>query len=146
MLFVFTTVGRCHIFQVIVFVGLHLLLTMPLPAPMMVILHHNEIKDITAQLMSEVCPNVATEPTLQTVSNIRFVHHSANTKSGARFDVRAHFDVRVFNPLATTNRQSTFSTCFRSHDCEKHRVYEQQVREIERGSFTPLVFSALGGT
>ena len=24
-------------------------------------------------------------------------------------------------------------------------MYEQQVREVERGSFTPLVFSALGG-
>ena len=47
--------------------------------------------------------------------------------------------------LAATNHQSTLSTCFRSHDCEKRQVYEQRVREIERGSFTPLVFSALGG-
>ena len=30
-------------------------------------IHHNEIRDLTAQLMSEVCPNVATEPTLQPV-------------------------------------------------------------------------------
>ena len=35
-------------------------------------LRHNEIRDITAQLMSEVCPNVATEPTLQPVTNERF--------------------------------------------------------------------------
>ena len=106
--------------------------------------------------MSEVCPNVATEPTLQPVSNERFVHRSANTESGARLDVRAqgfwgihhqqaYFDVRVFNPLAATNRQSTLSTCFKSHDREKRRVYEQRVREVERASFTPLVFSALGG-
>ena len=33
---------------------------------------HNEIRGITAQLISEVCPNVATEPTLQPVSNERF--------------------------------------------------------------------------
>ena len=120
------------------------------------ILRHNEIRDITAQLMSEVCPNVATEPTLQPVSNERFTHRSANTESGARLDVRAqgfwgvhhqqaYFDVRVFNPLAATNRQSTLSTCFKSHDREKRRVYEQRVREVERASFTPLVFSALGG-
>ena len=32
-------------------------------------LRHNEIRDITAQLMSEVCPNVASEPTLQPVTN-----------------------------------------------------------------------------
>lgn len=32
----------------------------------------------------------------------------------------------------------------RSHDYEKHQINEQQVHEVERGSFTPLVFSALG--
>ena len=52
-------------------------------------LRHNEIRDITAQLMSEVCPNVAIEPTLQPVTNERFFHRSANTESGARLDVRA---------------------------------------------------------
>ena len=119
-------------------------------------LRHNEIRDITAQLMSEVCPNVATEPTLQPVTNERFFHRSANTENGARLDVRAqgfwgiyhqqaYFDVRVFNPLAASNRQTSISTCFRSHDREKRRAYEQRVREVERGSFTPLIFSALGG-
>ena len=119
-------------------------------------LRHNEIRDITAQLMSEVCPNVAIEPTLQPVTNERFFHRSANTESGARLDVRAqgfwglhhqqaYFDVCVFNPPAASNRQSSISTCFKSHDREKCRTYEQRVREVERGSFTPLVFSALGG-
>ena len=37
------------------------------------------------------------------------------------------------------------ASCFRSHDREKRRTYEQRVREIERESFTPLVFSVLGG-
>ena len=119
-------------------------------------LRHNEIRDTTAQLMSEVCPNVATEPTLQPVTNERFFHRSANTENGARLDVRAqgfwgiyhqqaYFDVRVFNPLAASNRQTSISTCFRSRDREKRRAYEQRVCEIERGSFTPLIFSALGG-
>ena len=69
-------------------------------------LRHNEIRDITAQLMSEVCPNVATEPVLQPVTNERFFHRSANTGTDARLDVRAqgfwgihhqqaYFDVRV---------------------------------------------------
>ena len=39
--------------------------------------------------MSEVCPDVATEPTLQPVSNEQFFHRSANTECGARLDVRA---------------------------------------------------------
>ena len=79
--------------------------------------------------MSEVCPNVATEPILQPVTNERFFYCSANTETGARLDVRAqgfrgiyhqqaYFDVRVFNPLATSNRQSAIYTCFQSHDRE----------------------------
>ena len=52
-------------------------------------LRHNEIRDITAQLMSEVCPNVATEPVPQPVTNERFFHRSANTGTDARLDVRA---------------------------------------------------------
>ena len=51
---------------------------------------------------------------------------------------QAYFDVRVFNPLATSNHQSAISTCFQSHNCEKRRVYEQRVRDVERGSFTSL--------
>ena len=42
------------------------------------------------------------------------------------------------------NHQTHLSACFRSHDREKCRMYEQRVREAERGLFTPLL-SALGG-
>ena len=56
---------------------------------------------------------------------------------------QAYFDVRVFNPLATSNSQTSISTCFRSHDREKRRIYEQHVCEVERGSFTPLSFQHL---
>ena len=80
-------------------------------------------------------------PLSHPITNERFFHRSANTETGARLDVRAqgfwgahhqqaYFDVRVFNPLATSNRQTTISTCFRSHDREKRRVYEQRVREV----------------
>ena len=80
--------------------------------------------------MSEACPNVAIEPTLQPVTNEHFSHRSANMETGACLDVsaqgfwgihhlQAYFDIRVFNPLAASNCHSTISTCFRSHDHEK---------------------------
>jgi len=48
--------------------------------------------------------------------------------------------------LADTNCRTSLATCFQStHDREKQRTYEQYVREVERASFTLLVFSALGG-
>ena len=119
-------------------------------------LRHNEIRDVTADLLNEVCHNVSTEPELQPLSGELLSHRTANTEDGARLDVKAQgfwgdrrqcafFDVRVFNPLAPSNRRLPLPQCFRSHEKEKRRAYDQRVREVEHGSFTPLVFTAMGG-
>ena len=57
----------------------------------------------------------------------------------------AFFDVRVFNPFAHTYRNLPLTTCYRRNEQEKRRAYDQRVREIEHGCFSPLVFSASGG-
>ena len=119
-------------------------------------LRHNEIRDVTADLLHEICHNVSTEPELQPLSGESLTLRTANTQDGARLDVKAQgfwedrhqcafFDVRVFNPLAPSNRCLPLPQCFRSHEREKRRAYEQRVREVEHGSFTPLVFAATGG-
>ena len=66
---------------------------------------------------------------------------AANGFWGGRFE-RIFFDVRVFNPHASSNRHPR---CYRKHKLEKKRHYEQRVREVEHASFTPLVLSATGG-
>ena len=58
---------------------------------------------------------------------------------------RSFFDVRVFNDLADSNQSSSLAATFRKHEGVKRRAYEERVREVERGSFTPLVFSSSGG-
>ena len=63
---------------------------------------------------------------------------------GGRFE-RTHLDVRVFNPHAPSNRNTSISNCYRKHEAEKRRTYEQRIREVEHSTFTPLVFSATGG-
>ena len=35
--------------------------------------------------------------------------------------------------------------CYRRHEQEKKRAYDQRIREVEHGCFSPLVFSATGG-
>ena len=76
-------------------------------------IRHNEIRDITASLMSEVCHAVGTEPCLQPVTEEQLTHRTANREEGARLDIvaqnfwgrdrqSAFFDVRVFNPYAPT--------------------------------------------
>jgi len=57
----------------------------------------------------------------------------------------AFFDVCVFNSLAPSNRSTTLSAAYRKHEQEKRRAYEERVREVEHGCFTPLVFSTSGG-
>ena len=52
-------------------------------------IRHNEIRDLTASLVTEVCHNVATEPLLQPLSGELFSHQSANTQPNARQDIRA---------------------------------------------------------
>ena len=52
-------------------------------------IRHNELHDITAELMSEVCHNVGIKPSLQPVTDEHLVHRTANRKDGARLDVAA---------------------------------------------------------
>ena len=109
-----------------------------------------------ADLLSGVCHSVGTEPSLQPVTGEQFEHRTANREDGARLDIvtqsfwgrdrqSAFFDVRVFNPFAPCYRSSTLAQCYRKNELEKKREYEEHVREIEHGSFSPLVFSAAGG-
>ena len=50
-------------------------------------IRHNEIRDLTAKLLTEVCSQVATEPELQPVSSEEFSLSTANTQDGARLDI-----------------------------------------------------------
>ena len=55
------------------------------------------------------------------------------------------FDVRIFNAFAESNQSTSLAATFRKHEGEKCHAYKERVREVERGSFTPLVFSSSGG-
>ena len=57
----------------------------------------------------------------------------------------AYFDVRVFNPIAKTYLGLDLSSSYRRNEKEKKRAYNHQVQLVDQGTFTPLVFSCLGG-
>ena len=51
-------------------------------------LRHNEIRDLTARLLTEVCHQVQVEPVLQPVSDPgSFALATANTQEGAHLDI-----------------------------------------------------------
>ena len=75
-------------------------------------LRHNDLRDFTAETLSEVCTDVCIEPSLQPLSGETLDYATANVEDGARVDVcatgfwgnhrqKAYFDVKVFNPNAS---------------------------------------------
>ena len=94
-------------------------------------IRHNEIRDITASLLTEVCNNVATEPALQPLNGESMTARSANTDDGAGADIRARgfwnrsqdafFDVRVFYTNASSNRSTNATSVYRRHEQAKKR-------------------------
>ena len=118
-------------------------------------IRHNDLRDFTAELLEEAYNDVAVEPLLTPLTGERFNYRSANTEDQARLDVsargvwvkgtRAFFDVRVFNPLAHTYAKSSIKAAHKNNENAKKREYNERILNIEQGSFTPLVFSCLGG-
>ena len=116
---------------------------------------HNDVRDFTAEILSEVCNDVAVEPLLTPLTGERFQHRTANVEDHARLDVsargvwmrgsRAFFDVKVFNPLARTYSNQTLKAAHKTNENIKKRMYNERVINVEHGTFTPLVFSCLGG-
>ena len=51
---------------------------------------HNEVRDLTAKLMTEVCHDVCVEPTLQPVTGEVFSNATAISEDGARLDIAAN--------------------------------------------------------
>ena len=109
-----------------------------------------------ASLLGQVARDVCVEPILQPLTGESLAHRTAISDDGARLDVaasgvwgnwfeRTFVDIRVFNPLAQSNQAQSLTATYTKHEKEKRRHYEERVREVERASFLPLVFSASGG-
>ena len=118
-------------------------------------LRHNELRDLTASLLEEVCTNVSREPLLQPLSG-ESVTMSTVVGDGARADIaadgfwgishqRAFFDVSVVNPFSESYRGHTLPAVYRKVEGLKKRKYDVHIRDVEHGCFSPLIFSTNGG-
>ena len=117
---------------------------------------HNDIRDLSAALLQDVCPNVTREPSLQPLNGESLRHKTASTDDEAWLDISAegfwghrfkmvYFDVRVFCPLSATSMSKSLAASYRENELVKKRKYEERVREVEHSGFSPLVFSTSGG-
>ena len=75
-----------------------------------VTLRHNEVRDIAATFLSDVCKDVELEPSLLTLNGEEYtMRKTANTNGDVRLNIcasnswvsgqKAFFNVRVFDPL-----------------------------------------------
>ena len=120
-----------------------------------VTMRHNWLRDSVATVMKTAkCKDIQIEPLLLPTNGLQL---PAGTITGdqARLDVsarsvwnvleRAFFDIRVFHAPAPTNAAHTIPKMYLMHEGEKKRKYNTRVLEVEKGTFTPLVFSTSGG-
>ena len=115
---------------------------------------HNELRDLEAELLNMVCTDVEIEPVLQDISGEQ-LGRGSNRAPDARLDIHARgfwenqrsafFDVRVCHPNADSYRDLELQQIYRNHENEKKRLYARKVLDIERGTFTPLIFTSTGG-
>ena len=118
-------------------------------------LRHNEIRDITASLLSEVCKDVRREPSLIKLTGEVFNETTAKKNDEARLDVsalgfwipgqRAFCDIRVFDHNAQRYKNLNLKKSFLKNEEEKKKSYNERVLNIENASFSPLVFNVNGG-
>ena len=70
-------------------------------------LRHNEVRDLTANMMSEVCSNASVEPHLQPLSGETLCYQTTNSDHENDFgwgeDLIVLFNVRVFNPHSASS-------------------------------------------
>ena len=101
-----------------------------------------------------VCSDVKKEPVLQDVTR-EVLPSGANKAPDTQLDIRARgfwareqstfFDVRVCHPNGDSYKNLTPKQIYKLHENDKKRLYSSRVLEVERGTFTPLVFTTTGG-
>ena len=118
-----------------------------------VAMRHNRIRDVEASILQEVCKDVRIEPELLPIGDIPV--DCTNKADKARLDVsavgifgpmeRTFLDVRVTHANCDTYRDKKMSKIYEEHEKEKKKSYNQRVVEVEKASFTPLIFTTSGG-
>jgi len=100
-------------------------------------IRHNNIRDFTALLLSEVCHDFKVEHYLQPLTGENLRYKTGVCDDNPCLDIRpagfwsshhqhAFFYLHLFNSLAPSNKSSTLSAAYHKHDQEKHCAYEEE--------------------
>ena len=116
---------------------------------------HNNVRDMTANLLREVCHDVSLEPTgcddRKGWSEISVVDQRKRCEGRCQRKwildpvPLSIFDVKVCNLIAPSYHEKSSCATFSSMEKQKKRSYNQRIQQIDKGTFTPLIFGATGG-
>ena len=116
---------------------------------------HNQIWDLTANLLKIICHDVLIKPTLQQLTGDLLHERTVNITDEARDDIAARgfwisgqqvfFYFSVFNSMALRYGSQELTKAWEINEREKKRPYNEWILEVEHGSFTPLVMTAFVG-
>lgn len=114
-----------------------------------VTLRHNTVRDLTENLLSEVCKVRVKSPSNQLTGET--LDKASNTSDEARLDIGARCFWISGQKAFQDNRQKVQKflnlQSVRNKRKRKKRHYynNSRILEVEHGFFTPIVFSAMGG-
>ena len=98
-------------------------------------MRHNNIRDLEASLLKDVCKDIKIEPELMPLGNSET--QSSNTAEKARLDVsavgiwssmeRTFLDIRVMHPNSPSYMDTTPDQLYSQHEREKKRMYNDRI-------------------
>ena len=115
-------------------------------------MRHDNIRNLEAEFLREVCSDVKIEPQLLPLVNLGL---NGTNAEKARLDVssvglftpmeRNFLDVKVthLNCRSYINKDS--SQVYSQHEKQKKSKYNERIINVEKGSFTPIIMSTTGG-
>ena len=116
-------------------------------------IRYNELRDLTGDLLAEVCHDVTIEPQLTPLTGGWLSRKSSNKNDDACLDVsargfwqrgdKAFLDYKGLQPISQVVLKARFECSTQMK--KKRRESTVIIRQIEHASFTPLVFTCFGG-
>ena len=113
-------------------------------------MRHNALRDLNAELQSDICKDVTVEPSLLPIDNEEISGTSANRAAPdissrglwSTFE-RSFFDVRVLHPNAPSYMDSSLSSLYQRHEMEKMKKYNSPSHYCGKGHIHPFSIQLL---
>ena len=119
-----------------------------------VIMRHNNLRDVNAEFQKEVCHDVKVEPMLIPIEGENTQIEGAK-EDGAHPDIssrglwspfeRTFYDVQVIHPNSPSYLDTTPKQLLVQKEKIKMRKYNVRALQVEKGTFTPLLYTTFGG-